>query len=118
MRFKEEDHYFRVKYKKLNTECKLSNLLRCDMKFDVDTDNKYVFSLYPDFETLSEENIVGNEWEALDEGVAIIRKPIYEDNNGYYDVIKERVNVGAKAWFVGGSEKIAELQIIDILNEL
>lgn len=112
MRFKEEDQYFRVKYKKLVTESKLSNMLRSDIKFAVDSDNKYVFSLYPDFETLSKENIVGDEWEALDEGTAIIRKPIYEDKNGYFEMIRERVKVGAKAWFVGGSHKIAELEII------
>ena len=118
MRFKEEDQYFRVKYKKLDTEVKLSNLLRTDLKFEIDSDNKYVFSLYPDFETLSEENTVENEWEALDEGTAIMRKPIYADKDGYYDMIRERVNVGAKAWLVGGPEKIAELEIIEILNEI
>ena len=118
MRFKKEDQYFRVKYKKLKTESKLSNMLRSDLKFEVDSNNKYVFSLYPYFETLSKENIVGDEWEALDRGTAIIRKPIHEDKNGYFDMIRGRVRVGVKAWFVGGSHKIAELEIIEILNEI
>ena len=55
-------------------------MIRCDIKFAFDSDNNYVFSLYPDFETLSDEYIVGDEWEALDVGTAIIRKPIYEKN--------------------------------------
>ena len=93
-------------------------MLRSDIKFDIDSNNKYVFSLYPEFETLSDDNIVGDEWEALNEGTAIIRKPIYEDKDGYYDMIRERVNIGAKAWFVGGSHKIAELEIIEILHEI
>lgn len=88
------------------------------MKFAVDFDNKYVFFLYPEFETLSEESIVGDEWEALDEGTAIIHKPIIEDHDGYYDMIRERVKVGAKAYFSGGSEKVAELEIIEIINEI
>ena len=118
MRFKVEDQYFRVKYKKLDTESKLSNSLRSDIKFAIDVDNNYVFSLYPDFETLSEESIVGDEWEALDEGTAVICKPIYENKHGYFEMIRERVKVGEKAWFVGGSQKIAELEIIEILNEV
>ena len=68
------DGYFRVRYKKLDSPCKLSNGLRCDLKFDIDANNNWVFSLYPEFETLSDQTIVGDEWEALDEGTAIIRK--------------------------------------------
>jgi len=116
--FKEENYFFRVRYRKLKSECKLSNGVRPDMKFAVDLDNNYVFFLYPEFEMLSEESIVGDEWEALDEGTAIIHKPILEDNDGYYDMIRERVKVGAKAFFAGGSEKVAELEIIEIINEI
>lgn len=118
MRFPEDQQYFRVKYQKLDTGVKLSNDLRPDIKFESDTDNKYVFTMWPDFETLSEESIVGDEWEALDEGTAIICKPGYEDRNGYYDMIRERVVIGSKAWFVGGSHKIAELEIVEIINAL
>ena len=46
-----------------------------------------VFSLYPEFKKLSEDNIVGDEWEALEEGVSIILKPIYEDTDGYFGMI-------------------------------
>lgn len=116
--FKKEDHYFRVRYRKLDTPCRLSNGLRSDLKFRSDAGNNSVFSLYPEFETLSDENVVGDEWEALDEGTAIIRKPIYEDKEGYFDLIRERVKVGAKAYLVGGSQKIAELEIIEIVNEI
>lgn len=116
--FDKENYYFRVKYKKLNTECRLLNGLRCDMKFDVDLENKFVFSLYPEFQTLSEENIVGDEWEALDEGYAIIHKPFYPDMNGYFDMIRKRVKVGAKAYFVGGAHQIAELEIVEIINDI
>jgi len=122
-RFNEKDYYFRAKYKKLETSySKLSNLIRCDLKFECDAENRWVFALYPDFETLSEDNIIGDEWEAeweaLDEGTAIICKPIYDDRNGYFNMIRERVKVGAKAYFVGGSHKIAELEIIEIINEI
>ena len=48
-----ESHYFRVSYKKLATDIKLSNGLRCDFKFESDVDNCFVFFLYPEFETLS-----------------------------------------------------------------
>ncbi len=116
--FKKENYYFRVHYRKLKTESRLSNGIRPDIKFEVDADNKYVFALYPEFETLSEESIVGDEWEALDEGTAIIHKPIYDDKNGYYDMIRERVKVGAKAYFVGGSSKVAQLEIVEIINEI
>ena len=116
--FEEENYYFRVTYKKLKTECKLSNGLRPDIKFKSDKDNEFVFSLYPEFETLSESNIIGNEWEALNVGTAIIHKPIYENTNGYFDMIRDRVKVGEKAYFVGGAHRIAELEIIEILNEI
>jgi hypothetical protein len=116
--FKKDDYYFRVRYRKLDTSCRLSNGLRSDLKFESDAGNSWVFSLYPEFETLSDENIVGNEWEALNEGTAIIRKPIYEDKDGYFNLLRERVNVGAKAYLVGGSLKIAELEILEIINEI
>ena len=116
--FKEESYFFRVRYKKLDSECRLSNGVRPDMKFAVDLDNNIVFFLYPEFETLSEEIIVGDEWEALDEGTAIIHKPIFDDRDGYYNMIRERVKLGAKAYFSGGSEKVAELEIIEIINEI
>lgn len=111
-----EGYYFRVKYRKLETGCKLSNGIRPDMKFELDSENKWVFALYPVFESLSEESIVGDDWEALDEGTALIRKPIYDDRDGYYDMIRERVKVGAKAYFVSGSHKVAELEIIEIIR--
>ena len=44
-----------------STGSKLSNMLRSDIKFDIDSNNKYVFSLYTEFETLSDDNIVGDE---------------------------------------------------------
>lgn len=116
--FKEENFFFRVSYKKLESECKLSNGVRPDMKFAVDSDNNKIFFLYPEFETLSEESIVGDEWEAMDEGTAIIHKPILEDKDGYFDLIRERVKVGEKAYFMAGSEKIAELEIVDIINQI
>ncbi len=116
--FNKDNYYFRVKYKKLQTQCRLSNGLRPDIKFESDKDNKFVFSLYPQFETLSEEKIVGDEWEALVNGTAIIHKPMYEDKNGYFDMIRDRVKVGAKAYFVGGAHRIAELEIIEIINKI
>ncbi|MFT6907702.1 MAG: hypothetical protein ACJAS1_004386 [Oleiphilaceae bacterium] len=116
--FETEEYYFRVKYRKLDTACKLCNGLRSDIKFEFDADNQWVFALYPEFETLSEEDIVGDEWEALNEGTAIIRKPISEDKNGYFDMIRDRVKVGAKAYFVGGSHKLAEFEIIQIINAI
>ena len=61
MKFKEEQPYSRVKYKKLNTDSKRSNMPHTDIKFLLDSKNKHVFSLQPDFETLSEENIAGDE---------------------------------------------------------
>ena len=112
------DDYFRVRYKKLDSPCKLSNGLRSDLKFDIDANNTLVFSLYPEFETLSDKAIVGNEWEALDEGTAIIRKPYWEYSNDYFDILSSRVNVGAKACLVAGSHQIAELEIIEIINQL
>ena len=54
------DDYSRVRYKKLDSPCKLSNGLRCDLKFDIDANNNWVFALYPEFETLSDQTIVGN----------------------------------------------------------
>ncbi|MBE9527156.1 MAG: hypothetical protein IME94_09310 [Proteobacteria bacterium] len=60
---------------------------------------------------------MGDEWEALDEGTAIIRKPFYEDKDGVYEMIRNRVKLGAKAHW-GGSERIAELEIIEIINEI
>ena len=117
--FDPKDYYFRIKYRKLNTSTKLSNGLRCDFKFESDSDNNYVFFLYPEFETLSDESIVGDEWEALDEGTAIIHKPIFPPTNtDYYDMIRERVKIGAKGFFTGGSSKIAELEIIEIINDI
>ena len=94
--FDKENYYFRVKYQKLKTDLKLSNGLRSDIKFESDNENNYVFSLYPELENLSEELIVGNEWEALDEGTAIIHKPIYDDKDGYFEMIRDRVKVGKK----------------------
>ena len=116
--FEVDNYYFSVKYRKLETICKLSNGLRCDMKFESDTQNQWVFSLYPEFKTLSADNIVGDEWEALDEGIAVIRKPIYEDNDGYFDMIRERVKVGEKAYCVAGQHKIAEVEILEIINQI
>ena len=116
--FNEKNYYFRVKYKKLDTQCKLSNGLRSDIKFESDINNEFVFSLYPEFETLSESNIVGDEWEALDVGTAIIHKPIYENKNRYFDMIRDRVKIGVKAYFVGGSHRIAELEVVEIINEI
>ncbi len=88
------------------------------MKFAIDENNNWVFFLYPEFETLSEESVVGDEWEALDEGTAIIHKPILENKDGYFKLIRERVKVGAKAYFMAGSEKVAELKIVDIINQI
>jgi len=88
------------------------------MKFESDTENQWVFSLRPEFKTVSEDNIVGDEWEALNEGIAIIRKPIYEDKDGYFDMIRKRVKVGEKAYFVAGSHRIAELEILEIINPI
>jgi len=116
--FAKENYFFRVKYKKTESKCKLSNGIRPDIKFETDIENNYVFSLYPEFETLSEESIVGDEFEALNEGTAIIHKPIYDDTNGYYQMIRDRVVVGAKAYFVGGSYRVAELEIIEIINHI
>jgi len=116
--FKEENYFFRVQYKKLNSNCKLSNGARPDLKFEVDLENSYVFFLYPEFETLSEESIIGDEWEAKDKGTAIIHKPIFSDSEGYYEMIRKRVKVGASAYFMAGSEQVAELEIVEILNEI
>jgi len=111
-------YYFRVKYKNLTTDIKLSNSLRCDIKFKQDLSNKFVFSLHPTFETLSEESIVGDDWEALDSGTALISKPIFSDNNNYYNLIRQRVFVGAIAFFASADSKIAEIEVIEILNEI
>ena len=113
-----EKHYFRVKYQKLKTEIKLSNGLRCDFKFAADNDNNLVFFLYPEFECLSDESIVGEEWEALDEGTALIHRPIFqEQDHAYHTLLKQRVCIGAKGYFVAGSERIAQVEIIELLNE-
>ncbi|WP_444916882.1 hypothetical protein [Microbulbifer sp. JMSA003] len=113
-----EDYYFRVRYRKLDTQCKLSNGLRSDLKFESDAGNRYVFALYPEFETLPDENIVGDECEALGEDRAIIRRPIYEDKDDYFDMIRERVKAGQRAYLVGGLHKVAELEIVEIINEI
>lgn len=110
--------YFRVNYRKLNTEVRFFHGLRCDLKFEVDADNKWVFSLYPLFEQVADISDDGEHLIAPDEGTAIISKPIYEDRNGYYDMIRARVRVGAKAYFVGGGLRFGELEITEILNEL
>ena len=116
--FNKDDYYFRVSYRKLQSNCKLSNGARPDFKFSVDLDNKYVFFLFPEFETLSEESIVGDEWEALDIGTAIIHKPLTSDNDEYLRMIRKRVKIGATAYFMAGSERVAELEIIEIINEI
>ncbi len=116
--FKEENYYFRVRYKKFESECKLSNAARPDMKFAVDMDNDYVFFLYPEFETLSEDSIIADEWEALDEGTAIIHKPVLSSNESYYQMIRERVKPGAIAYFMAGAEKVAELEVVEIINAI
>ena len=116
--FKKEDYYFRVKYRKLESNCRLSNGARPDFKFTVDLGNKYVFFLYPEFETLSEDSIVGDEWEALDIGTAIIHNPITLDNEEYLQMIRKRVEIGATAYFMAGSERVAELEIVEIINEI
>ena len=116
--FKKENYFFRVKYKKLESKCRLSNGARPDFKFECDLENNIVFFLYPEFETLSEESIVGDEWEALDEGTAIIHKPFSSNNEEYYQMIRERVKPGSRAYFMGGSERVAELEIIEIINEI
>ena len=114
-----ESHYFRVSYKKLATDIKLSSGLRCDFKFESDVDNCFVFFLYPEFETLSEKSIVGEEWEALNEGTAVIHKPIFpEENKVYHDLVQQRVFLGARGYFVAGDEKIAQVEIIELLDEL
>lgn len=114
----EEKGYFRVKYRKLGTCVRFLPGLRCDMKFEVDADNKWVFSLYPTFEQFVEGHEAGGLQEAKNEGTAIISKPFYDDKNGYYDMIRARVKVGAKAYFVAGSEKLAELEVMEILSDL
>ena len=116
--FKEENYFFRVKYKKLNSQCRLANGVRPDMKFAVDLENNFVFFLYPEFETLSEESIVGGEWEALDEGTAIIHKPPISDKESYYQMIRERVKPGERAYFMAGSERVAELEIMQVINAI
>jgi len=105
-------------YRKLETSCKLSNELRSDIKFEIDISNKLVFTMYSDFETLSSESIVGDEWEALDTGTAIICKPIYDDQNGYFELIRSRVKLGAIGRFVAGGHKIAEFKIIEVINQI
>ena len=105
--FKEDNYYFRVNYKKLNSSCKLSNGIRPDMKFSVDLENDYVFFLYPEFETLSEDSIIGDEWEANNEGTAIIHKPLASSDENYYNLIRRRVHLGALAYFMAGSERVA-----------
>jgi len=112
-----ENHYFRVKYKKLETSIRLSSDLRCDMKFEVDKDNNYVFALYPFFENVTAVRV--NEYcEALNEGTAIICKPVYPDKNGYFDMIRARVKVGAKAYFAAGPILFSELTIVELVNEI
>lgn len=111
-------NYFRVRYRKLETRVRLFPGLRCDMKFEVDASNQWVFSLYPSFEQFVDVVETGEQAEATNEGTAIIMRPFYEDKNGYYDMIRARVKVGAKAYFVGGSQKLAELEITEILNDL
>ncbi|TBW57985.1 hypothetical protein EZI54_05920 [Marinobacter halodurans] len=118
LNFPMEDRYFRARYRKLDTSRRLSNGFRSDLKFQADSDNRLVFALYPEFETLSDEHIVGEGSEALGEGTLIIRKPIYEDRNGYFDLIRERVKIGAKAYLVEGSRKIVELEIFEVINEI
>jgi len=118
LRFQIEDRYFRVAYTKLSCACRLSNEIRLNLKFVLDADNRYVFALWPEFETLSDESFVGNEWEALDEGTAIICKPGFEDVNGYYDMIRERVKVGSEGWFVAGSEKFVKFKVLEIINAI
>ncbi len=114
----EEKGYFRVKYRKLGSSVRFFPGLRCDMKFEIDADNKWVFSLYPTFEQFMDNQGAGERQEAMTEGTAIISKPFYEDRNGYYDMIRARVKVGAKAYFVAGSEKLAQLEVTEIFSEL
>lgn len=114
--FTKDKHYFRVKYQKLKTEIKISNGLRCDFKFAADNDNKLVFMLYPEFECLSDESIVGDEWEALDQGTALIHRPILQDH-AYHTLLKQRVFIGAQGYFVAGSERIAQVEIMELLHE-
>ena len=116
--FPENQQYFRVTYKRLDSRIRFCEGIRCDMKFEVDLDNNYVFSLYPSFESFSGVSTVAGKPEALEQGTAIIRKPIYPDRDGYFDMMRARVKVGEKAYFVGGSHKLAELEIIKIINEL
>ena len=113
----EHRKFFRAGYTRLDTTVRMSNALRADVKFETDKDNKYVFTMLPlEFESLSEESIIGDEWEALDVGTVIVGKPIYEGNSEYREMIKNRVKVGSVAYFVAGSLKIAKLEIKEILN--
>lgn len=113
-----ERRYFRVKYRKLETRVRFFPGLRCDMKFEVDSSNQLVFSLYPTFEQFVDALEAGGQAEATNVGTAIIMKPFYEDEDGYYDMIRARVKVGAKAYFVAGSERLAELEVTEKLNDL
>ena len=40
------------------------------------------------------------------------------DNDDYYQMIRDRVLVGATGYFMAGSERVAELKIIEIINEI
>jgi len=67
---------------------------------------------------MSDSLFVGDDPEALDSGTAIISKPWASNDQEYLEMIKERVNVGARGYFVAGSHRIARVKIIEIVAVL
>lgn len=104
---------FRIRYRKLDSPVRLGQHLRCDVKFAVDQDNKWVWSIWPEFE--DEPGLPIDEGAiAADEGTATMW--IIRDGADYRRELAYRMHLGATGWLVGGSLRIAEFTIVEILG--
>jgi hypothetical protein len=108
--------YFRARYRKLKTGVRFFPGLRSDFKFAEDTGDT-VFMLWPEFEHSPGNIIADRSEEAPDSGTAVFPQPAFPESQEYVEMLKERVKVGAKGYLVAGSEKLAEVEIIEVLHE-
>lgn len=103
---------FRVSYTK-RSDRPIVQHARCDFKFDEDADKSIVWAIWPEFER--EPGVPLPEGAEVSEtGTATMW--IVQDFDSYWEILGDRVHIGATGRIVAGSHVVATATITEVLE--
>ena len=105
---------FRIKYEKYETSQRLFQHIRTDFKFLEDESNIIVWMIWPEFED-NTGRVISSSEDVESYGTASMW--ILNTDEKYRSELNKRLYVGAKGYLVAGSMKLAEAEVIQLIEK-